>query len=243
MKLGKIVAILVSIYVLIVIAFEASIGYFQPTNEGTLVLGVTDASGEQQQRVLSRIEHDGEEYVAVNHWPRQWYHRTLENPSVSVTFDGVTREAIAIEVTSDEEIARLKEARPVGLVFRLLTGFPPRRFVRLDALPEAEDEPRDWPIELESPDEVADIEKLDSAIMRISEGVMSCLAGQSTSAEQCRCEQQEVIDEARVVFEQTLENHPAWEGQSVLWWQDDSKSYSYNLNMAGLAAEFARDCP
>jgi hypothetical protein len=33
---------------------------------------------------------------------------------------------------SDAERERVDQEHPLGLVFRILTGFPPRRFLRLD---------------------------------------------------------------------------------------------------------------
>ena len=55
----------------------------------------------------------------------------LENPSVQVAVNGVTGAYMAVPA-SDEEHDRVNREHSLGLVFRILTGFPPRYFLRLD---------------------------------------------------------------------------------------------------------------
>jgi len=131
MKALKIVAIAVLVYVGIVVAFESSIGYFQPRAGSTLVITTFDRNGTPHDRVVSRLESDGHLYVAANHWPRAWYHRALETPEVQVTLDGEKGDYRAVPVTGAERDRVARENR-LGLVFRILTGFPPRPFLRLD---------------------------------------------------------------------------------------------------------------
>jgi hypothetical protein len=131
MKTLKIVAIVVLVYLGIVVAFESSIGYLQPTSGATLVITTFDGDGTPHDRVVSRLESDGRLYVAANHWPRAWYHRALENPDVRVTLDGKEGSYRAIPVTGVEH-DRVDSQNSLGVVFRILTGFPPRYFVRLD---------------------------------------------------------------------------------------------------------------
>ena len=69
-------------------AFESMLGYFQPGGRGTLIITTTDGDGTTNDRVLSRLESNGQLYVAANHWPRAWYKQALENPSVQVAVDG-----------------------------------------------------------------------------------------------------------------------------------------------------------
>ena len=127
----KIAAIVVLVYVGIVAAFESLIGYLQPTTGSTLVITTFDRSGSPRDRVVSRLESDGRLYVAANHWPRAWYRRALENPAVQVTVDGERREYRAVPVTG-EEPDRVNSENRLGVGFRILTGVPPRYFVRLD---------------------------------------------------------------------------------------------------------------
>ena len=131
MKALKIAALAVLVYVGIVVAFESLIGYFQPTAESTLVITSFDQDGTPHDRVVSRLESDGQLYVAANHWPRAWYNRALENPEVQVTLDGEKRDCRAAPVTGAEQ-DRVDGENSLGVVFRILTGFPPRYFVRLD---------------------------------------------------------------------------------------------------------------
>ncbi|MDG1113841.1 MAG: hypothetical protein P8N63_08725 [Pseudomonadales bacterium] len=129
-KTLKVVLILIGLYAASVALFESMLGYFQPENQATLVVTTFDAADVGADRVLVRIEHEGELFVAVNHWPRQWYGRLLDNDQVRVRFEDVDARYTASKVLEAEQAA-LDTARPLGLGFRVLTGFPPRYFVRL----------------------------------------------------------------------------------------------------------------
>ena len=131
MKALKIVAIVLLVYVGIVVAFESSIGYFQPTSGSTLIITTFEGDGTPHNRVVSRLESDGHLYVAANHWPRAWYNRALENPEVHVTLDGEKGDYRSVPVTGVEH-DRVESENSHGVFFRILTGFPPRYFVRLD---------------------------------------------------------------------------------------------------------------
>ena len=131
MQAVKWIVVALLVYVGIVATFESLIGYFQPAGDSTLVITTTDAGGVPHDRVVARLETDGKLYVAVNHWPRAWYRRALENPLVQATFDGKQADYRAVFVTGDE-YARVEREHHAGIVFRLLTGFPPRYFFRLD---------------------------------------------------------------------------------------------------------------
>jgi hypothetical protein len=131
MKVLKIAALVVLVYVGIVVAFESLIGYFQPTAGSILVITTFEGDGTPHDRVVSRLESDGQLYVAANHWPRAWYNRALENPEVQATLDGEKGDYRAVPVTGAEH-DRVDGENGLGVVFRILTGFPPRYFVRLD---------------------------------------------------------------------------------------------------------------
>ena len=119
-------------YVLIVVAFESLIGYFQPEGPSdTLVLTTVDGDGAAVDRVLQALDSDGRLYVAVNHWPRAWHRRALADPRVQVTRDGEKRDYLAVPVAGEEH-ARVDGDHPRPLAFLVLTGFPPRSFLRLD---------------------------------------------------------------------------------------------------------------
>ncbi|MEM9620703.1 MAG: hypothetical protein AAF993_03580 [Pseudomonadota bacterium] len=131
MKAIKILVILAVVYVGVVVVFESLLGYFQPTSEATLVISTFEADGTQHDRVVTRINSDDQLYVAVNHWPRAWFHRALDNPAVEISIDGETGPYNAVQIEGDE-FARVDAERPLGPIFRILTGFPPRHIMRLD---------------------------------------------------------------------------------------------------------------
>lgn len=131
MKAVKVVAILFGVYVAIVVIFESLLGYFQPANAQTHVITTTSFKGTAETRVLARIESQGKLYAAANHWPRDWYRDALERPQVQITFDGDTQDYLAVPVSGAEH-DQVDADNPLGPVFRILTGFPPRYFVRLD---------------------------------------------------------------------------------------------------------------
>ncbi len=131
MKAVEPITILFVVYVGIVIAFESLIGYFQPADETTLVITTTAEDGTPNNRVLSALKSNGQLYVAANHWPRAWYNRALENPNVKVTLDREKGDYLAVPVTGEEH-DRVNGDNSAGMMFRILTGFPPRYFVRLD---------------------------------------------------------------------------------------------------------------
>ena len=132
MKALKLISILILVYIAIVVAFESSLGYFQPTWQSTLVITTTGEDGSQNDRVLTRLESNGQLYVAANHWPRAWYRQALARPNVQVTLDGEKGTYLAVPI-ADEEHERVNRDNRLGFAFRILTGFPPRYFVRLDS--------------------------------------------------------------------------------------------------------------
>jgi hypothetical protein len=138
MKAVKILVVVVLVYVGIVVLFESLIGFIQPQGDGTSTLVITtfDPDGTAHDRVVSRLESDGRLYVAANHWPRAWYRRALAHREVKATLDGRTDDYRAVSVTGEEQ-ERVDAEHHLGIGFRLLTGFPPRRFLRLDPRPAA----------------------------------------------------------------------------------------------------------
>ena len=131
MKILKIISIgLVVVYIALVVLFESWLGYSQPSNQNTLVITTFDDQ-EAKHRVLSAVNNDGRLYVSANHWPRAWYRQALSNPNVEVNYKGETNSYLAVPVEGKEH-DKLKEEHAHPLTFRILTGFPPRYFLRLD---------------------------------------------------------------------------------------------------------------
>ena len=131
MKALKIIVIVAFGYAGMVVAFESMIGVLQPEAKGTLMIITTDENGRPHERVLSAVESGGKLYVAANHWPRAWYEQALQSPELRVRIAGKEQSVVAVPV-SGEEHDRLMAEHPRGLVFRIVTGFPPRYFLRLD---------------------------------------------------------------------------------------------------------------
>lgn len=131
MKAVKVTAIVVLVYVGIVVVFESFLGTFQPKAASTIVITTTDEDGIAQDRVVSPITDGGHLYVAANHWPRSWYKRARKNAEVQVTAGGQNKEYLAVPVTGSEH-DRLAIEHAHSVWFRILTGFPPRYFLRLD---------------------------------------------------------------------------------------------------------------
>ena len=131
MKILKIISIgLVVVYIGLVVLFESWLGYSQPSNQNTLVITTFD-NQEAKHRVLSAVNNDGKLYVSANHWPRAWYRQALSNPNVEVNYKGEMNSYLAVPVEGKQH-DKLKEEHAHSLTFRILTGFPPRYFLRLD---------------------------------------------------------------------------------------------------------------
>ena len=127
----KIIVILLVLYALLVVLFESSLGYFQPESASTLQIATINADGTVNQRILARIDSAGQLYVAANHWPRAWYREALANPSVEVNLENGQGSYISVPVEGAEHDS-VNADSSLGLMFRILTGFPPRYFLRLD---------------------------------------------------------------------------------------------------------------
>ncbi len=129
----KLFLILLLSYALLVILFESSLGYFQPENTSTLQISTLDDQGNLSPRIVVRIESADKLYVAANHWPRAWYSEALANPSVQVLSELEEGRYLAVPVEGAEH-ERVDAENSLGLMFRILTGFPPRYFLRLESV-------------------------------------------------------------------------------------------------------------
>lgn len=123
------------VYVGWVIYFEARLAYLQPQGRTSLVIATFNDDGERHERVLRLETIDGNHYIAANHWPRAWYRQALHIPQVEVQMPGTdTFEPYLAVPLQGEELERISEIYSFGFEFRFQTGFPPRRFLRLDPL-------------------------------------------------------------------------------------------------------------
>ncbi len=119
-------------YVGLIVAFESMMGIVQPEQGNVLTITTTGADGVASDRVLARLDDNGRTFVSANHWPRAWYREALANPDVQVTIDGVRGDYRAVSIEDASEHERLDTAFAHPFAFRLITGFPPRYFLRLD---------------------------------------------------------------------------------------------------------------
>lgn len=132
-KIIKIAAVVAVAYIGLVVLFESSLGFFQPEAGGTIIITTSDEQGQPHDRVVSRFESGEELFIAANHWPRAWFRRVLLNPELGVLIDGESGRYQAILLEGSEHDRLASEYDP-GLVFRFLTGFPQRYFLRLDPM-------------------------------------------------------------------------------------------------------------
>ncbi len=139
MKAFKWLPIALVAYVGIVVAFEllvVTMGKRQADSgvgidESWLVITTSGADG-AEDTVVAGVESDGRLYVSTNHWPRGWYDRAVENPDIEVTRAGQRLAYRAVPVAGAEH-ARISQDYGLPWWIRLLAGFPPRSFLRLDA--------------------------------------------------------------------------------------------------------------
>jgi len=131
MRALRIALIALAAYVALVAGFESLLGWVQPGGGATMVITTFEPDGTAHDRVVARLESEGKLYVAANHWPRAWYRRALANPKVQVSLDGNKGDYTAVPITG-EEYALVNGQHGLPLVFRFVTGFPPRLLMRLD---------------------------------------------------------------------------------------------------------------
>src|SRR5262245_6051633 len=137
-RVVKLLAIALGVYLGLVVAFESFVVIMgkrqaargiQP-GEKWLVITTTGTDG-SNDTVVAGVESGGHLYVAAHHLPCSWYRRSTVNPDVEITRPGERMAYRAVPVTGDER-ARIARDYHLPWVVRLLTGFPPRSFLRLD---------------------------------------------------------------------------------------------------------------
>ena len=131
MKPGKLVGSVIAGYVALVVVVEILIAVVQPSMPEGILLTTVSADGKSSERMLAGVRLDDHLYVSANHWPRFWYYRALARPEVQVTEHGERRSYTAVPVSGPEQ-DRITAAYPFPFFLRFLTGFAPRRFLRLD---------------------------------------------------------------------------------------------------------------
>ncbi len=131
-KPAKIVIGVLVGYLGLIVAFESMIGILQPQQGQVLTITTTGDDGVENDRVLAWLDDDGTVFVSANHWPRAWYEEAIANPRVTVAIDGERGEYLAVPIEDETEWERLDTKFAHPFLFKFITGFPPRLFLRLD---------------------------------------------------------------------------------------------------------------
>jgi len=127
-------------YLGLIVAFESLMGIIQPEQGQVLKITTTGDDGVANDRVLAWLDDDGTVFVSANHWPRAWYNEAIDNPDVQVAIDGERGDYVAVPIDDDAKWERLDTKFAQPFLFKVITGFPPRLFLRLEpknAAPEA----------------------------------------------------------------------------------------------------------
>ena len=130
MAIFEILVVVFVVYVTLLLLLEFVAWKLQPDMEDCVVLHFLKAD-KPDSRKLYGFDHKNKLYVSSNHWFRQWYNAVLENPTINVERDGGRESYTAISVEGDE-LAEISRAYKLGFIIRLMSGFAPRRFLRLD---------------------------------------------------------------------------------------------------------------
>lgn len=125
---------LVATYFALIAIIEVLVWRLQPHYQDSLVITTTGADGSTKTRRLARFQYQDKLYVASNHWFRSWYHQALAHPTVDIEYQGNVTRMLATQVTGDEHDEVLNNY-DMGFALRLLCGFAPSRFLRLEPSP------------------------------------------------------------------------------------------------------------
>ena len=137
MRIVRIVAIVLGIYVGLGLLFDGAIGYFQPQSKTTAVLRTFDESGQPRDTVLGLRDDDGQLWVESGHWFRGWYHRAVANPDIELVREGRTTAYRAVPIDTPEAVDTVTRLMGKGhgagyWVGRVMLLWAPIKPVRLD---------------------------------------------------------------------------------------------------------------
>ena len=133
----EIVVAAVGVYVLLLLLLEAVIWKVQPSMDNGVTLHV-NRGGSRFTRKLYGFEYGDKLYVSSNHWFRRWYHAILDNPQIDVEQSGEKNPFLAVPIDGEER-AEVNREYKMGFILRMMCGFAPRRFLRLDPLAARDD--------------------------------------------------------------------------------------------------------
>jgi hypothetical protein len=137
MKLARIAAWILGIYVALGLAIDGAIGYFHPHAGSTAVLRTFDASGEPRDTVLALHDDAGTLWVESGHWFRGWYHRAVANPDVELIRGDQVTPHRAVFLDDPQTLEHMKSLMGKGegagyWIGRTMLLWAPIKPVRLD---------------------------------------------------------------------------------------------------------------
>jgi len=137
MKLVRVLAMLLALYVGLGLLADAAIGWFQPQGGNTAVLRTFDASGGSKDTVLGLLDDRGQLWVESGHWFRGWYRRVVANPDVELVRGGQAAPYRATPLDTPEAVDTVTRLMGKGSssrywIARTLLLFAPIKPVKLD---------------------------------------------------------------------------------------------------------------
>jgi len=133
MNFPKIFLSILTAYVALVLLAEFAIWKLQPAMEGGVTVSIDTDSEGRLERHLASYEFDGKLYVSSNHWFRSWYYAAINNPIIELIHNDKTQLRRAVAVTGSE-YQKVKEEYKMGFILRLICGFAPSKFLRLEEI-------------------------------------------------------------------------------------------------------------
>lgn len=140
MKIVRVVAIVLGVYLVLGLLIDAAIGYFQPQLGNTAVLRTFGPEGRPTETVLGLLDDNGQLWVESGHWFRGWYERALAHPDVElIRGDQVTPyRAVPVDTPEAVDLVARRMGKGQGAsywVMRAMLLFAPIKPVRLDPRP------------------------------------------------------------------------------------------------------------
>ena len=140
MKIVRMGAIVLGVYLILGLMIDSAIGYFQPRGGNTAVLRTFGTDGGSKDTVLGLLDDNGQLWVESGHWFRGWYRRVLANPDVELVRGGQAAPYRASPVDTSEAVDTVTRLMGKGTssgywIGRTLLLFAPIKPVKLDQRP------------------------------------------------------------------------------------------------------------
>lgn len=134
--------VLLGLYLMLGLGFGGTVGFLQPEDGGTAVLGTIDDRGIAYETVVRPVvDKDGQIWILSGQWFRSWYNRAIENPEVTLQQKGKAISYRAIPLEESVEVERVLSLRRGGastaqvFLYQALLLFAPVKILKLEASP------------------------------------------------------------------------------------------------------------